>query len=92
MVVDATTDEERSRLMMDWVERSSFGPVRWILWLARTIKHYQMFNLDGTPRVHIRRNGSRYIYPEALVKSPEYRRVFRLDDPPEESDKATIVG
>ena len=45
---------------------------------GKAFTYYWKFKLDGTPRVHVRRNGSRYIYPEALFASEEFRQEMGL--------------
>ena len=55
-----------------------------VSWLVMSVSkvcvYLWMFNLDGTPRVHVRRNGSRYIYPEALFRSDEFQQAMGLKD------------
>ena len=34
------------------------------------------FKADGSPRVYVRRNGSRYIYPGDLFDSPKFRETM----------------
>ena len=55
--------------------------MKWLLSLVSEVYIYlRLYNLDGTPRVHVRRNGSRYIYPEALFKSHEFQQAMGLKD------------
>lgn len=48
-----------------------------------------LFNKDGSPRVHVRRNGSRYIYPEALAASPKFLRAIGQSVPQMEEEGRT---
>ena len=64
------------------VKRSKNRAIR-LLRLTKPMAVYEylkMFNLDGTPRVHVRRNGSRYIYPQALFQSAEFQQAMGLEE------------
>ena len=64
------------------VKRSKNRAIR-LLGLSKAVavcEYLKMFNLDGTPRVHVRNNGSRYIYPQALYQSDEFQQAMGLED------------
>ena len=77
---DRSTNTPRAYGTKIRVKRSKNRALQFLRLTRAVYDHLKMFNSDGTPKVHVRHNGSRYIYPQALFQSAEFQQTMGLED------------